>query len=127
MEELTQVFTDVCNQLGIAVTTGLDWASQYYYYSKIAGIISSGIMVIWFIIAPIVCFIFIRKFMKWHDNKEGMFWDDDIYITAIVLTIIGTIFGVIVLCVITTIITSNIPGMLAPHGEMLMDIINKFA
>ena len=127
MEELTQAFTDLCNQLGIAVTTGLDWASQYYYYSKIAGIISSGIMVIWFIIAAIVCFIFIRKFMKWHDDEECMFWDDDNCIIAIILTISGTILGIVVLCAITTMITGNIPGMLAPHGGVLMDIINKFA
>ena len=126
MEELTQAFTDLCNQLGIAVTTGLDWASQYYYYSKIAGIICSGVIVIWFIIAAIVGTIVVCKFMKLHDDEEGMFWDDDIYITAVVLTIVGCVLGVVVLSLITGAITGNIPGMLAPHGGVLMDIINKF-
>ena len=126
MEELTQAFIDLCNQLGIAVTTGLDWTSQYYYYSKLTGSISSAIMVIWFIIAAVVGFIVIKKLMKLHDNEEGIFWDKDNYIVAMTLTITGIIVGTVALCLITHIIANNISGMLAPHGGVLMDIINRF-
>ena len=126
MEELAQAFTDLCNQLGIAVSTGLDWASQYYYYSKLTGSISSALMVVWFIIAAVVGFIVIKKLMKMHDDEKGMFWDDDNYIVAMILTITGIIVGTVALCLITHIIANNISGMLAPHGGVLMDIINKF-